>query len=114
MADDRPDTPDGNGLSRRDLLAKAGAIGAGAVAAGSLAGGASAAQKSKKYSFATPKIKYGGRFVFGLESDPVAVAPYGMAPGAAHWGKEHTYDSLAEFDKGLNIKPALATSWKVE
>ena len=35
-------------------------------------------------------------------------------PGAAHWGKEHTYDSLAEFDKGLNIKPALATSWKYE
>ncbi len=50
----------------------------------------------------------------GLESDPVAVAPYGMAPGAAHWGKEHTYDSLAEWDKNLNIKPALATSWKVE
>src|SRR5262245_49650280 len=111
MADDTPETPDGNGLSRRDLLAKAGAIGAGAVAAGSRAGGASAAQK---YSFATPKIRRGGRFIFGLESDPVAVAPYGMAPGAAHWGKEHTYDSLAEWDRGLNIRPALATSWKVE
>ena len=111
MADDTPDTHEGNGLSRRDLLAKAGVIGAGAVAAGSLAGGASAA---KKYSFATPKIRRGGRLVFGLESDPVAVAPFGMAPGAAHWGKEHTYDSLAEFDKGLNIKPALATSWKYE
>jgi peptide/nickel transport system substrate-binding protein len=42
------------------------------------------------------------------------VAPLGMTPGAAHWGKEHTYDSLAEFDKALNIKPALATSWKYE
>ena len=111
MADETPDTHEGNGLSRRDLLAKAGVIGAGAVAAGSLAGGASAA---KKYSFATPKIRRGGRLVFGLESDPVAVAPYGIAPGSAHWGKEHTYDSLAEFDKGLNIKPALATSWKSE
>ena len=114
MADETPDTHEGNGLSRRDLLAKAGVVGAGAVAAGSLAGGASAAKKSTKYSFATPKIRRGGRFVFGLESDPVAVAPYGMAPGAAHWGKEHTYDSLAEFDKGLNIKPALATSWKAD
>ena len=111
MADEMPDTHDGNGLSRRDLLAKAGAIGAGAVAAGSLAGGAAAASKA---SFATPKIRRGGRLVFGLESDPVAVAPFGMAPGAAHWGKEATYDSLAEFDKGLNIKPALATSWKYE
>ena len=111
MADETPDTQEGNGLSRRDLLAKAGVVGAGAIAAGSLAGGAGAAPKR---SFATPKIRRGGRLVFGLESDPVAVAPYGMAPGAAHWGKEHTYDSLAEFDKGLNIKPALATSWKYE
>ena len=30
------------------------------------------------------------------------------------WGKEHAYDSLTEFDHALNIKPALATSWKVE
>jgi peptide/nickel transport system substrate-binding protein len=111
MADETPDTHEGNGLSRRDLLAKAGAVGAGAIAAGSLAGGAAAASKA---SFATPKIRRGGRLVFGLESDPVAVAPFGMAPGAAHWGKEHTYDSLAEFDKGLNIRPALATSWKYE
>ena len=106
-----PDSPRKGELSRRDLLVKAGAVGAGAIAAGSLAGGAKAATKR---SFATPKIRYGGRLVFGLESDPVAVAPFGMAPGAAHWGKEATYDSLAEFDKGLNIKPALATSWKVE
>ena len=111
MSEETPDTQAEGELSRRDLLAKAGAIGVGAVAAGSLAGGATAA---KKDTFATPKIRYGGRLVYGLESDPVAVAPFGMAPGAAHWGKEHTYDSLAEFDKALNIKPALATSWKVE
>ena len=98
-------------MKRRDLLAKAGVIGAGAVAAGSLAGSATAGRKAKA---ATPKIRRGGRLVMGLESDPVAVAPYGMAPGAAHWGKEFAYDSLTEFDKGLNIKPALATSWKVE
>jgi len=98
-------------MKRRDLLAKAGAIGAGAVAAGSLAGSATAGRKT---SAATPKIRRGGRLVMGLESDPVAVAPYGMAPGAAMWGKEFAYDSLTEFDRGLNIKPALATSWKVE
>ena len=112
MAEDTPDTHEGNGLSRRDLLAKAGAVGAGAIAAGSLAGGATAA--SEAASFATPTPRRGGTLTFGLESDPVAVAPFGMAPGAAHWGKEHTYDSLAEFDRGLNIKPALATSWKVD
>jgi peptide/nickel transport system substrate-binding protein len=110
MAEETPGTHEGNGLSRRELLTKAGAVGAGAIAAGSLAGRAAAAPKR---SFATP-IRRGGRLVFGLESDPVAVAPFGMAPGAAHWGKEATYDSLAEFDKGLNIRPALATSWKFE
>ena len=107
----RPIPRRGTGSAVAICLAKAGVVGAGAIAAGSLAGGASAAPKR---SFATPKIRRGGRLVFGLESDPVAMAPYGMAPGAAHWGKEHTYDSLAEFDKGLNIKPALATSWKYE
>lgn len=105
------DTQVGGEVSRRDLLVKAGAVGVGVVAAGSLTGGATAARKA---TFATPKIRRGGRLIMGLESDPVAVAPFGMAPGAAHWGKEHTYDSLAEFDKGLNIKPALAQSWKVE
>ncbi|MEO5633345.1 ABC transporter substrate-binding protein [Gaiella sp.] len=98
-------------MKRRELLTKAGAIGAGAVAAGSLAGTATAGRKA---TFATPKIRRGGRLIMGLESDPVAVAPYGMAPGAAHWGKEHSYDSLAEWDRNLNMKPALATSWKVE
>ena len=46
MAEETPDTQEGNGLSRRELLAKAGAIGAGAIAAGSLAGGATAASKA--------------------------------------------------------------------
>jgi peptide/nickel transport system substrate-binding protein len=109
MADDTPETPGGAGLSRRDLLAKAGTVGAGAIAAGSLVGGAKAASKTR---VATPRR--GGTLTFGLESDPVAMAPFGMAPGAAHWGKEHIYDSLAEFDKGLNIRPALAESWKVD
>jgi ABC-type transport system substrate-binding protein len=111
MSDETPDTQEGNGLSRRDLLAKAGAVGVSAVAAGSLARGASAASKAR---FATPAPRRGGTLTFGLESDPVAVAPYGIAAGAAHWAKEHTYDSLAEFDKGLNIRPALAESWKVD
>jgi peptide/nickel transport system substrate-binding protein len=111
MADETPDTKDENVLNRRDLLAKAGALGVGAIAAGSLARGATAASKA---TFAAPKPRRGGTFTFGLESDPVAMAPYGMAPGAAMWGKEHTYDSLAEWDRNTNVKPALAESWKVD
>jgi peptide/nickel transport system substrate-binding protein len=110
MSDETPGTPAASELNRRDLLVKAGAIGAGAVAAGSLAGGAKAARKTR---VATP-IRRGGKLTYGIESDPVAMAPFGMAPGAAMWGKEHTYDSLTEFDRALNIKPALATSWKAD
>ena len=39
------DSPDGAGLDRRDLLKKAGVVGAGAVAAGALGGTAKAATK---------------------------------------------------------------------
>ena len=109
MSEEQSPTDAKGHMKRRELLAKAGAIGVGAVAAGSLAGTARAGSTARA---ATPKIRRGGRLIMGLESDPVAVAPYGMAPGAAMWGKEHAYDSLTEFDKGLNIKPALATSWK--
>ena len=105
-----PDSPRQGELSRRDLLVKAGAVGAGAIAAGSLAGGAKAATKR---SFATPKIRRGGRLIWGLEGDPVHVAPFGAIPTSNMWGKEHTYDSLVEWDRNLNLKPALAEKWQI-
>ena len=102
----------GPSCTRRDLLVKAGVVGAGAVAAGSLAGAAKAAPEVRRSR--RRRSAAAASSSFGMESDPVAVAPFGMAPGAAMWGKEHAYDSLAEFDRGLNIKPALATSWKAD
>ena len=104
-----PNTPRQGELSRRDLLVKAGAVGVGAVAAGSLAGGAKAATRRSR---ATP-IKRGGRLIWGLESDPVHVAPYGQILTSGHWGKEFAYDSLVEWDRNLNVKPALAASFKI-
>jgi len=100
----------GKGLTRRSALKKAGVVAAGAAAAGSVAGSAKAAQK---YSFATPKIRYGGRIIWALEQDPVHVAPFGAIPTANHWGKQASYDSLVEWDKDLNLHPALAESWKI-
>ena len=70
MADETPDTQEGNGLSRRDLLAKAGVVGAGAVAAGSLAGGASsrlevlvrdAEDPPRRAARLRPRVRPGGR-----------------------------------------------------
>jgi peptide/nickel transport system substrate-binding protein len=100
----------GKGLTRRSALKKAGVVAAGAAAAGSVAGSAKA---SRKYSFATPKIRYGGRIVWALEQDPVHVAPFGAILTSNHWGKQASYDSLLEWDKDLNLKPALAESWKI-
>ncbi len=97
-----------NGLNRRDLLVKAGVIGAGAVAAGSVAGAASAATKRVG---ATPKK--GGKITFALEQDPVHIAPFGAILTSTPGGKEPMYESLIEWDAKLNQRPALAESWKV-
>jgi peptide/nickel transport system substrate-binding protein len=98
----------GGELDRRELLKKAAQVGAGAVAAGTLAGGAKAATKR---SFATPRR--GGRLVWGLESDPAHVAPFGGILTANHWAKEFAYDSLVEWDKNLNVRPALAEKFEI-
>ncbi len=109
------ETPEGavsGGVTRRDALVKAGVVAAGAVAAGSMAGAAKATV-GKKETFSTSKVKYGGHLVWALEQDPVHVAPFGAILTSNHWGKQASYDSLVEWDKNLNLKPALATSWKI-
>ncbi len=110
---DTPDTPISadpttGELSRKELLARAGAAGAVAVAAGSLAGKATAAPRRLG---ATPKK--GGKLTWALEQDPVHIAPFGGILTANHWGKEPMYESLIEWDAKLNQRPALAESWKV-
>jgi peptide/nickel transport system substrate-binding protein len=109
---DKPtsESPGGTELDRRELLKKAGVVGAGAVAVGALGGTAQAATKRRR---ATPGIKKGGRIVWGLESDPAHVAPFGGILTANHWAKEFAYDSLVEWDKNLNVRPALAEKFEV-
>src|SRR5688500_6309958 len=102
-------SPAGGELDRRELLKKAGQVGAGAVAAGALAGGATAATKRTR---ATP-IKRGGRLIWGLESDPAHVAPFGGILTANHWAKEFAYDSLVEWDRNLNVRPTLAEKFEI-
>ena len=41
------------------------------------------------------------------------MAPFGAILTSNHWGKQASYDSLVEWDRNLNLKPALATSWKI-
>ena len=104
-------SPPGGQLDRRELLKKAGQVGAGAVAAGALAGGAKAAPTRSRGG--AQKIRRGGRLIWGLESDPAHVAPFGGILTANHWAKEFAYDSLVEWDRNLNVKPALAEKFEI-
>jgi peptide/nickel transport system substrate-binding protein len=97
------------GLTRRDALVKAGVVAAGAVAAGSAAGSARAVRERS----VAQAPRRGGRITWALEQDPVHVAPFGAILTSNHWGKQAAYDSLVEWDRNLNLKPALAESWRI-
>jgi peptide/nickel transport system substrate-binding protein len=98
-------------ISRRDLLKKGGALGAGAVAAGALGGPAGAARHRVARHSATPKK--GGRVTWALEQDPAHIAPYGGILTMTRTAQEPMYESLLQWDKNLNVQPALATSYKI-
>ena len=92
------------GLTRAELLAR----GVGLAAVAALGGKAEAALGA-----VGAKPKRGGRLTWALEQDPVHIAPFGQTLTSGHWGKEFIYDSLVEWDRNLNQRPALAQSWKV-
>jgi len=96
-------------MNRGELLKKGGAAGAGAVAAGALSGPASAARRRR--AAVTPKR--GGRLTWALEQDPAHIAPFGGILTMTRTVQEPVYESLLEWDRQLNLKPALASGWKV-
>jgi peptide/nickel transport system substrate-binding protein len=98
-------------INRRDLLKKGGAVGAGAVAAGALAGPAAAAKHRVAGRSATPRR--GGTVNWALEQDPAHIAPFGGILTMTRTAQEPMYESLLEWDRNLNLKPALARAWRV-
>jgi peptide/nickel transport system substrate-binding protein len=98
-------------ISRRDLLSKAGRVGAGAVVAGALAGPAGAA--ARRVSRSSKKVPTGGTVTWALEQDPGGIYPFGATLTINHTANEMMYDSLLEWDSKLNIRPALAESYNV-
>src|SRR3954471_3709182 len=98
-------------FSRRELLSKAGKIGAGALVAGSLAGPAAAA--SKRVHRVGKKVPTGGTVTWALEQDPGGIYPFGATLTINHTANELMYDSLMEWDPKLNVRPALAASYDV-
>lgn len=103
-----PDTPVEGDLTRRELLTKAGAVGAGALVAGSLG-----AKTAKAAVDRTAQVPRGGTLNWALEQDPAHIAPFGGILTANHWGKELMYDSLLEWDPKLNSRTALAEKFDI-
>jgi peptide/nickel transport system substrate-binding protein len=102
----------GKELNRGDLLKRAGAIGAGAIAAGGVAGRAGASLGKAAMRAATPKR--GGKITFALEQDPGHIAPYGAILTITRTAQEPMYESLMEWDRHLNLKPAIASSYVIK
>jgi peptide/nickel transport system substrate-binding protein len=99
-------------ISRRELLKRGGALGAGAVVAGSLGGTAEAALQKVGRVGATPKR--GGRITFALEQDPGHIAPFGGILTITRTASELMYESLMEWDKDLNLHPAIASKYEIK
>jgi peptide/nickel transport system substrate-binding protein len=99
-------------ISRRKLLERGGALGAGALAAGAVGGSARAA--AGKVARDSAKPKKGGSLTWALEQDPGHIAPFGGILTMTWVAQQPMYESLLNWDKNLNIVPALATSYKVK
>ena len=99
-------------ISRRKLLERGGAVGAGALAAGAVGGSARAA--AGKVARDSAKPKKGGSLTWALEQDPGHIAPFGGILTMTWVAQQPMYESLLNWDKNLNIVPALATSYKVK
>lgn len=111
-------------LSRRHFLRSLAAIGGTALAsvvvaacapaattqapAATTAPGAATAPTSAP-QVATPKK--GGKLTWGFDVPPTNMIPFGGISQGQVLSKEMFYDSLVEWDKDLNVKPALAESW---
>jgi peptide/nickel transport system substrate-binding protein len=91
-------------LSRRELIARATTLSLGTAGIATLL---------RVYDGAAQGGEPVGSVTWALESDPVNLVPFGATSVSNNWGKEFMYDSLLEWDKDLNILPALAESYEV-
>ncbi len=91
-------------LSRRQLVQLASAIGVTASASMLLPQLVRAARQEDTAP--------AGSVIWAIDTDPVSIVPYGSSSSSNMWGKEFIYDSLLEWDRDLNIQPALAESYE--
>jgi len=101
-------------VDRRDLVRRAAVLGLSApVVSRLLQVSSSAALAHQEGGTPTAGATCSGAITWALESDPPNLIPFGGVSGANMWGKEAMYDSLLEWDRDLQIQPALAESYEV-
>src|SRR5215207_4757969 len=110
-------------LTRRNWLLQMGILGAGGLLAAATASPAASSVIAESPSSTAASLPAdtvrkapvlqmrGGTITWSIEQDPVYLSPFGGVPTANMWGKQFIYDSLLEWDKNLNVMPALAESW---
>lgn len=101
-------------VGRRDLLRRATALGLSApVVSGLLGISSPAALAHQDNGTPAAEATCTGSITWALESDPANLIPFGGVSSSNMWGKELMYDSLLEWDRDLQIQPALAESFEV-
>jgi len=62
---------------------------------------------------AGPAPKRGGTLTWGMQEDPVALAPYGVSNTSGFEVNVFMYESLLGWDRSFKVIPALAESWQI-
>ncbi len=103
-------------VSRRDLLRRAAALGLSASATATLLtampGGTSAHGAQTSTPAAEAQRECSGSITWAMQTPPPNLIPFGALATGQWLGKEHMYDSLLEWDRDLNVRPALAESYE--
>jgi peptide/nickel transport system substrate-binding protein len=94
-------------VGRRELVRRAAALGLSVPAISKLLEASTTTALARQAAAPT------GAITWALESDPSNLIPFGGVSTSNMWGKEFMYDSLLEWDKDLQIQPALAESFEV-
>jgi peptide/nickel transport system substrate-binding protein len=100
-------------LSRRRIL-QAALVSGGLMSVPGLLEACGGGTSSGSSAAASPggSPRQGGSLTWGLVSDPVTLAPFGIGNTSSAEVKNLVYESLVRWDRNLQVQPALAESWE--
>ena len=97
-------------LNRRDVVARAAALGVSTASLGALSVVGAPSVRAQE---ASPTPKAGGILKVGLQADPTALDPHLQSLTAIWHVVEHIYNRLVRVQPDLTVAPELAESWEI-